>query len=335
MNRSAIIIELLAAGLDGKEAVKIAEQQLKDRGAFYKKLTTAQTRMKSVVNDLMNNFTNKKYANVDQFLEKGRSALNDAGLTLFTTDSKEIVKMVTDKNGIDQPEKHWEIALRIGDSQSGYKEEIFYAIPVGREQDVGKSDSYALKYLTRSLMMSPREEDDPDKRHDIDAQDYQSNQRKKKSTAKKRTKAAPAPKNPLPAKPVNGAGADKPVAPKKTPRTNGKTTKKGMNERVERARARLAACKEELKEGPMKAILNDAGFTAQHFNEVQHFEDAADLLEARIIFDRLTIKLSDKIGQPETDKLLKDFSDINNVETLKAGIGHLSDSLNQAMEAQQ
>jgi len=327
MNRIGLIIELLDHGVDPKDAPKIAEQQLKDRAGFFAKLKVAQAEMETIVTNLKNSFTNKDYASVDQFVAKGRLALNEAGLTMYAAESREICKGVPDGNGIEKPEKHWETTFTIGDSGTGYREGILFCLPVGKEQELGKTDSYALKYMMRSTMMAERADNDPDKKDDIDANQYQSKQRS--AGAKKRTKPAPVPKSTMKAK-----AKPKPKPKKEESRaavkngTRDKPTKKQMDARIKRAKERLGVCKQELKEAAMKSILREAGFVAAGFKTVDDFEAAAELLESRIVFDRLSIKLTDRLGQPAVDELLIDFEDVNNVEVLKAGIPILADKLN-------
>jgi len=345
MNRIGLIIQLLDHGVDPKDAPKIAEQQLKDRAGFFAKLKVAQAEMETIVTNLKSRFSDKGYAGVDQFVAKGRLALNEAGLTMYSSESREISKGVPDSNGIEKPEKHWEITFVIGDCGTGYGEGVLFCLPVGNEQALGATDSYALKYMMRSTMLAERAEDDPDRKHDIDANQYQ---RKQQGKAKKRNRPAPKPKSTMGDRPKVSKLSDIESTPPE-PKGNGardaapkngkrdKATKKEMDARIKRAKDRLGICKDELKQGPMSAILKEAGFVASGFKNVDDFESAADLLEARITFDRLSVKLTDRLGQPEVDDILLDYEDTNNVEVLKAGIVALVDTLNsqKKQEAQQ
>ena len=57
------------------------------------------------------------------------------------------------------------------------------------------------------------------------------------------------------------------------------------------------------------------------------------MLENRIIFDRLHIKLVDRLGQPKVDVITKDIGDVNNIIALKEGVSVFVSELNKKAEA--
>lgn len=292
MNRITMIERLLHAGVETKDAPKMAEAALKDRAGFYSKLVKAQGEMAGIVKDKSG--YKGSYASVDEFVKKGGESLQQAGLAIYASSANEISKVTTNGDGIEVTSKHWTVNFVLGDSSTGYREDVLFALPMGKEQDAGAADSYCLKYFIRDTMFAERAENDPDKRKDVD-----------KVGSRNNVNHDPAPK---------------------APSSPSKPSKRKTTSQVARSRERLKVCSEEVGAKRAGELLKAAGNAAP--KNAKQLEQAADLLESRIVFDRLQTKVVDILGQPKVDKMLKDIGDINNIIALKEGTGMFVDVLN-------
>ena len=290
MNRITMIERLLHAGVETKDAPKMADAALKDRASFYGKLVKAQGEMAGIVKDKTG--YKGSYASVDEFVKKGGQSLQEAGLAIYASSANEVIKMTTNADGIEVASKHWEVNFVLGDSSTGYREDVIFALPIGKEQDAGAADSYCLKYFIRDTMFAERAEKDPDKDKDID----------------------------------KGKGSRSNNQGPKAPSRAGVPSKRSTTSRVEKARERLKSCSERVGPKIAAELLKAAGNAAP--KNAKQLEEAAELLESRIVFDKLQIKLVDRVGQPEVDKMLEDIGDINNIIALKEGTGLFADALN-------
>ena len=295
MNRATIIDRLVSAGVEAKETVKLSKEIMVERASFFEKLIKAQAEMEKVFKDQKG--PKGAYAAVDQFVEKTGEAMQKAGLAMFCTSAQDVIKTFTDPNGIEQTRANWEIEILVGDAKTGYQQQISWSIPIGKEQVVGASDSYALKYAARGVMFAERAKDDPDRRRDIDRVGSQGQQ--------------PAPK--APSMPKNNMVK--------------KPTKRATQSKVAEARERLKKCSDELGAKKAREIMEAAGFKAP--KGVKELCQVADLLEARIVFNRLCVRSEETLGKESTIKLLEGCDDLANIVTLQTGIETLVTALDK------
>jgi hypothetical protein len=146
-------------------------------------------------------------------------------------------------------------------------------------------------------MFAERAKDDPDRRRDIDRVGSQGQQ--------------PAPK--APSMPKNNMVK--------------KPTKRATQSKVAEARERLKKCSDELGAKKAREIMEAAGFKAP--KGVKELCQVADLLEARIVFNRLCVRSEETLGKESTIKLLEGCDDLANIVTLQTGIETLVTALDK------
>ena len=314
MNSINIIKELLASGVEPKDAIAAANAHLKQRSQFFSKLRDAQQNLGKIIKNSKDQ-RGKNYAGVDQFVGQAKDALNQAGLTMFEQQTEVIQKGRTDRpiramqdmikagvrpeDATSTPTEYWIIECVLGDTQTGYCVPLQYEVPISAmalnkdpAQAVGSADSYALKYLTRGLLYAERADDDPDRLDDPDHKGYGDNKKK--------------PSKPTPA-------ASRKSTPKKP---TSASRKKAVQSRVRAAEGVLG------KETYGKVI------AANSLSSLAEMEKTADVLDARVRLDQLQAKAEKKFGADQVTGWLELYRPFTIEQNIADGIKTLAEELN-------
>jgi len=289
MNRIKIMESLLAAGVESKDALVLCKDQMKDKAGFFAKLLKAQQNLGLILKDTRDQ-RGRNYAGVDQFVGKAQRAFNEAGLTMY--ESQTCIVMKGDNV------RSWMIDAVIGDSATGFSAPLQYEVPINPaawskepEKAVGSSDSYGLKYMTRGVLFAERSERDPDRKDDPDHAGYEDTPKSK-------------PPSPAPQK-------------KKTPK------RVSVTERKKAAQKRMMSIRGKLG----NEVFNDM-VEANPMNNVDDMESAADALDARVRLDELAVKAVTRFGQPKVDNWLELYRPFTKQENIDEGIAALVAELN-------
>jgi len=290
MNRIHIVQTLLQAGVDGKDVAALCRDHMKDKAMFFAKLLKAQQALGKIIKDTRDQ-RGRNYAGVDQFVGKAQRAFNEAGLTMFESQT-----CITTKG---EKDRSWMLDAIIGDTTTGFSLPLQYEVPINPmawnkepEKAVGASDSYGLKYLTRGVLFAERSEHDPDRRDDPDHAGYDDAPKKSR------------PPSPAPAK-------------KKTPK------KVSASERKSAAQKRMAAAKSKLGHQQFNALLENVPM-----NNVAEMEAAADVFDSRIRLDELAVKAVKRFGEQQVQGWLELFRPFTNKSNIDDGLATLVEELN-------